>query len=68
MDFGELARFCLRVLMPGGVLAMVLDGAVNDGRQSVTHMETVVGAERVPKYHAIGISRLAQRSIFEVSA
>jgi DNA modification methylase len=42
VDFGELARFCLRVLMPGGVLAMVLDGAVNDGRQSVTHMETVV--------------------------
>ena len=36
VDFAELARFCVRVLMPGGVLAMVLDGAVNDGRQSVT--------------------------------
>lgn len=36
VDFGELARFALRVLMPGGALAMVLDGAVNDGEQSVT--------------------------------
>jgi DNA modification methylase len=36
VDFGELAAFCLRVLMPGGVLAMVLDGAVNDGEQSTT--------------------------------
>lgn len=36
VDFGELARFCLRVLMPGGVVAMVLDGAVNDGAQCVT--------------------------------
>jgi hypothetical protein len=36
VDFGELARFALRVLMPGGTLAMVLDGAVNDGEQSVT--------------------------------
>lgn len=36
VDFDELARFALRVLCPGGVLAMVLDGAVNDGEQSVT--------------------------------
>ena len=36
VDFGALARFALRVLCPGGVLAMVLDGAVNDGVQSVT--------------------------------
>ena len=36
VDFGELARFALRVLMPGGTLAMVLDGAVNDGEQSIT--------------------------------
>jgi hypothetical protein len=36
VDFGELARFCLRVLAPGGVCAMVLDGAVNEGEQSVT--------------------------------
>jgi DNA modification methylase len=36
VDFGELGRFALRVLCPGGVLAMVLDGAVNDGEQSIT--------------------------------
>lgn len=36
VDFDELGAFCRRVLMPGGVLAMVLDGAVNDGEQSVT--------------------------------
>lgn len=36
VDFAALARFALRVLCPGGVLAMVLDGAVNDGVQSVT--------------------------------
>lgn len=36
VDFGELATFALRVLMPGGVLAMVLDGAVNEGAQSIT--------------------------------
>ncbi len=41
VDFAELARFCLRVLMPGGVLAMVLDGAVNDGRQSITPYRVV---------------------------
>lgn len=35
VDFGELAAFGLRVLMPGGTFAMVLDGAVNDGVQSV---------------------------------
>lgn len=36
VDFGELAAWALRKLMPGGTLAMVLDGAVNDGVQSVT--------------------------------
>lgn len=41
VDFGELARFVLRVLMPGGVLAMVLDGAVNDGELSVTPFRVI---------------------------
>lgn len=36
VDFDELAAFGLRVLCPGGVFAMVLDGAVNEGRQSTT--------------------------------
>lgn len=48
VDFGELAAFALRVLVPGGVMAMVLDGAVNDGVQSVTHLETVVAWARLP--------------------
>lgn len=36
VDFDALADFAIRVLVPGGTLAMVLDGAVNDGEQSVT--------------------------------
>ncbi len=36
VDFGELASFALRVLMPGGTLAMVLDAPMKDGTQSVT--------------------------------
>ena len=36
VDFDALARFALRALMPGGMLAMVLDGAINDGEQSTT--------------------------------
>ena len=36
VDFGELAAWSIRKLMPGGTMAMVLDGAVNDGVQSVT--------------------------------
>lgn len=36
VDFAELADFLIRVLVPGGTLAMVLDGAVNDGELSVT--------------------------------
>lgn len=36
VDFGELAAWALRKLMPGGTLAMVLDGPCKDGRQSIT--------------------------------
>jgi DNA modification methylase len=36
VDFGELAAWCIRKLMPGGTLAMVLDGPCEDGRQSIT--------------------------------
>jgi len=36
VDFGELALFALRVLVPGGTLAMVLDAPMRDGEQSVT--------------------------------
>lgn len=36
VDFGALADFAIRALAPGGTLAMVLDGAVNDGALSTT--------------------------------
>lgn len=36
VDFDALAAFAIRVLVPGGTLAMVLDGAVNDGALSTT--------------------------------
>ncbi len=36
VDFAALARFCLRALVPGGTLAMVLDGPCENGKQSIT--------------------------------
>jgi DNA modification methylase len=36
VDFTALADFAIRVLVPGGTLAMILDGAVNDGHLSTT--------------------------------
>lgn len=42
VDFGELADFIVRVLVPGGVCAMVLDGAVNDGALSITPYRVIV--------------------------
>lgn len=36
VDFDEMAAFCLRVLCPGGTLAMVIDAPMKDGAQSVT--------------------------------
>ncbi len=36
VDFDELAAFCLRVLCPGGTLAMVIDAPMRDGAQSIT--------------------------------
>jgi DNA modification methylase len=36
VDWDALAMFCERILVPGGTLAMVLDGAVNDGELSTT--------------------------------
>lgn len=41
VDFDGLARLALRVLMPGGTLAMVLDGAVNNGELSVTPFRVI---------------------------
>lgn len=42
VDFAALADFAIRVLVPGGTLAMVLDGAVNEGVLSVTPFRVIV--------------------------
>lgn len=41
VDFAAIADFAIRVLVPGGTLAMVLDGAVNDGVLSVTPFRVI---------------------------
>lgn len=41
VDFDALATFAIRVLAPGGTLAMVLDGAVNDGELSATPFRVI---------------------------
>lgn len=41
VDFDELAAWALRKLMSGGTMAMVLDGAVNNGEQSTTPNEVI---------------------------
>lgn len=48
VDFGELAAFALRVLCPGGTLAMVLDGPVRDGEQSATPYRVAVEWSALP--------------------
>lgn len=55
VDFGELARFALRVLMPGGTLAMVLDGAVNDGEQSVTPYRVICEWAALPGWRLLQV-------------
>lgn len=55
VDFGELAAFALRVLCPGGVLAMVLDGAVNDGEQSVTPYRVICEWAAMPGWRLLQV-------------
>lgn len=55
VDFGELAAFALRVLVPGGVLAMVLDGAVNDGTQSVTPYRVICEWAALPGWRLLQV-------------
>ena len=55
VDFDELAAFGLRVLCPGGVFAMVLDGAVNDGVQSTTPYEVIVSWARMPGWRFLQV-------------
>jgi len=51
VDFGRLGAFALRVLEPGGVLAMVLDGAINDCALSITPFRVACEWARLPGWH-----------------
>jgi len=51
VDFGALARFALRVLCPGGVMAMVLDGPCRDGRQSITPYRVICEWSALEGWH-----------------
>lgn len=48
VDFDRLAAFALQVLEPGGVLAMVLDGAINDGALSTTPFRVACDWAQLP--------------------
>lgn len=55
VDFDELAAFFLRVLCPGGVVAMVLDGAVNDGALSTTPYEVICSWAKMPGWRLLQV-------------
>ncbi len=55
IDFGALSAFALRVLCPGGVLAMVLDGAVNDGAASVTPYRVICEWAALPGWRLLQV-------------
>jgi len=48
VNFDALAAFALRVLVPGGVLAMVIDGTVDDGVASTLPFEIIASWARRP--------------------
>lgn len=63
VDFTALAEFALRVLVPGGTLAMVLDGAVNDGEQSATPYRVICEWATRPEWalsQVLGYVRMGQ--------
>ena len=55
VDFDELAAFFLRVLCPGGVVDMVLDGAVDDGVQSTTPYEVICSWAKMPGWRLLQV-------------
>lgn len=63
VDFGELAAFCLRVLVPGGVVAMVLDGAVNDGVQSVTPYRVICEWAAMPGWRLLQVLAYGRQGV-----
>jgi hypothetical protein len=61
VDFDELAAFCLRVLCPGGVVDMVLDGAVDDGVQSTTPYEVICSWAKKPGWRLLQVLAYGRR-------
>jgi hypothetical protein len=61
VDFDELAAFGLRVLCPGGVFAMVLDGAVNDGEQSTMPYDVICSWARKPGWRLLQVLTYGRR-------
>ena len=58
VDFGELASFAQRVLMPGGVLAMVLDAPVIDGAQSITPYRVICEWAMMPGWRLLRLREM----------
>ena len=50
---------------PGELVLDPFAGSATVGRACIDMGRRFVGAERVPKYHAIGVERLRQTSIFD---
>lgn len=61
VDFDELATFFLRVLCPGGVVDMVLDGAVDDGVQSTTPYEVICSWAKKPGWRLLQVLAYGRR-------
>jgi adenine-specific DNA-methyltransferase len=61
VDFDELAAFCLRVLCPGGVVDMVLDGAVDSGVQSTTPYEVICSWAKMPGWRLLQVLAYGRR-------
>lgn len=61
VDFDELAAFFLRVLCPGGVVDMVLDGAVDDGVQSTTPYEVICSWAKKPGWRLLQVLAYGRR-------
>ncbi len=61
VDFGSLADFAIRVLVPGGVLAMVLDGAVNDGALSTTPFRVICKWAERPEWRLLQVLAYARQ-------
>lgn len=61
VDFDALAAFGLRVLCPGGVFAMVIDGAVNDGAQSTTPYEVICSWAKMPGWRLLQVLTYGRR-------